>query len=228
MQSSSVYSVPVVTTLSCLSNALLLTDHCPPKLCTMLAERGCLGAGEGAESALGPQAVRRQVSSHQGEGSVQRGSVGSGPGPLEVEDAGGLLPGPEGTATLEPLHGAGGLRSHAAQTSAILGGNFSQPVFILYHLRIAETETAHPQSEAFRDLCGRHGINSLLFGLDLGEHAKKTSSEAFSDVISVSLQFCSMRAIHKPVFLRLQSCHPLSPATAHRATWDAHPRQPVL
>lgn len=132
------------------------------------------------------------------------------------------------SATLEPLHGAGGLRPHAAQTSAILGGNFSRPVFILYRLWIAKTEMAHSRSEAFRDLCGRHSINSLLFGLDLGEHAKKTGSEVFSDVISISLQLCSMRAIHKPVFLRLQSCQSLGPATAHKAMWDAHPRQPVL
>lgn len=130
------------------------------------------------------------------------------------------------SATLEPLHGAGGLRSHAAQTSAILGDNFG-PVFILYRLWTAETETAHSQSEAFRDLCGRHSINSLLFGLDLGEHAKKTGSKVFSDVVSISLQLCSMRAIHKPVFLRLQSCQSLSPATAHKAKWDVHPRHLV-
>ena len=102
------------------------------------------------------------------------------------------------------------------------------PVFILYRLWTAETEMAHSQSEAFRDLCGRHSINSLLFGLDLGEHAKKTGSEVFSDVVSISLQLCSMRAIHKPVFLRLQSCQSLSPATAHRAQWDVHPRHLVL
>lgn len=96
------------------------------------------------------------------------GSVGSGPGPSEVEDVGALLPGPEGVLCHTGASARGWeITPHAAQTSAILGGNFSLPVFILYRLWIAETEMAHSRSEAFRDLCGRHCINSLLFGLSL-------------------------------------------------------------
>ena len=194
-----------------------------------LAERGCLGAGEGAESALGLQAVRRQASSHQGEGSVQMGICRVWSGPSEVEDVGALLPGPEGTLCHTGASAWGwGIKITCCTDNCNSRGNFSRPVFILYRLWTAETEMAHSQSEAFRDLCGRHSINSLLFGLDLGEHAKKTGSEVFSDVVSISLQLCSMRAIHKPVFLRLQSCQSLSPATAHRAKWDVHPRHLVL
>lgn len=42
---------------------------------------------------------------------------------------------------------------------------------------MAEAEMAHPQSEALYDLL-RRNVNSLWFGLDLGERAKTSSEDS--------------------------------------------------
>lgn len=126
---------------------------------------------------LGSLGVRSGASSrHQGGLDGDLGVLGLAP--TEGEDVGGFLPWPEGTLCHPGVSAEGwGLRPHAVQRRSILGGGcwlYDGALISSSHSSFFMTSEVQKQKlftlrlKLFMTCAEENVINSLLFGLDLG------------------------------------------------------------